>query len=65
MRSGSSNPPASRSTYLKPDFALTLTWRSASFPTSKLKVEGNTPMDVEKFDDGRKIVASHTSTGEV
>ena len=29
---------------LKPDFALALTWWSASFPTSKLKVVGNTTM---------------------
>ena len=43
---------------LKPDFALALTWRSASFPTSKLKVVGNTT-------DGWKIVASHTCTGGV
>jgi uncharacterized protein (TIGR02246 family) len=48
---------------LKPDFALALTWWSASFPTSKLKVVGNTTMNLQKFDDGWKIVASHTSTG--
>jgi hypothetical protein len=44
----------------KPDFALALTWWSASFPASKLKVVGNTNMDL---DDGWKIVAPHTSTG--
>jgi hypothetical protein len=51
--------------FLKPDLALALTWWSASFPTSKLKVVGNTTMDLEKFSDGWKIVASHTSTGGV
>jgi hypothetical protein len=50
---------------LKPDLALALTWWSASFPTSKLKVVGNSTMDLQKFDDGWKIVASHTSTGGV
>jgi hypothetical protein len=50
---------------LRPDFALALTWWSASFPTSKLKVVGNTTVDLQKFEDGWKIVASHTSTGGV
>jgi hypothetical protein len=50
---------------LKPDFAPALTWWSASFPTSKLKVVGNTTRDLEKFNDGWKIVASYTSTGGV
>jgi hypothetical protein len=50
---------------LKPDFALALTWWSASFPTSKPKVAGNTTMDLEKFNDGWKIVNSHTSTRRV
>ena len=34
---------------LKPDLALALTWWSVSFPSSKLKVFGNTTMDLEKF----------------
>jgi uncharacterized protein (TIGR02246 family) len=50
---------------LKPNLALALTWWSESFPTSKLKVAGTTTMDLEKFNDGWKIVASHTSTGGV
>jgi uncharacterized protein (TIGR02246 family) len=50
---------------LKPDLALALTWWSASFPASKLKVVGNSTMDLQKFDDGWKIVASHSSTGGV
>ena len=48
---------------LKPDLALALTRWSISFPTSKQNVVGNTTMDLQKFDDGWKIVASHTSTG--
>jgi uncharacterized protein (TIGR02246 family) len=48
---------------LKPDFALALTWWSVSFPGSKQKVVGNTTMNLQKFEDGWKIVASHSSTG--
>ncbi len=46
---------------LKPDLALALTWWSLSFPNSKQKVVGNTTMNLQKFDNGWKIVASHTS----
>jgi hypothetical protein len=46
---------------LKPDLALALTWWSVSFPNSKQKVVGNTTMNLQKFNDGWKIVASHTS----
>ena len=50
---------------LKPDLALALTWWSVSFPSSKQKVVGNTTMNLQKFDDGWKIVASHTSMAEM
>jgi uncharacterized protein (TIGR02246 family) len=50
---------------LKPDLALALTWWSISFPASKQKEVGNTTMDLEKFDDGWKIIASHTSIDEM
>jgi hypothetical protein len=50
---------------LKPDLALALTWWSISFPSSKQTVVGNTTMNLQKFDDGWKIVASHTSTAEM
>jgi hypothetical protein len=46
---------------LKPDLALALTWWSVSFPSSKQNVLGNTTTNLQKFDDGWKIVASHTS----
>jgi hypothetical protein len=49
---------------LKPDLALALTWWSVTFPSSKKKVVGNTTMNLQKFYDGWKIVASHTSTAE-
>ena len=50
---------------LKPDFALALTWWSVSFPSSKQPVVGNSTMNLQKFDDGWKIVASHTSISGV
>ena len=46
---------------LKPDLALALTWWSAAFPGSKQEIEANSTMNLQKFDDGWKIVASHTS----
>jgi ketosteroid isomerase-like protein len=50
---------------LKPDLALALTWWSVSFPISQQKVVGNSTMNFQKFDDGWKIVASHTSIAEM
>jgi uncharacterized protein (TIGR02246 family) len=50
---------------LKPDLALALTWWSISFPNSKQKVVGNSTMNLERFDDGWKIVASHSSTADM
>jgi hypothetical protein len=35
------------------------------FPNSKQKVVGNTTMNLQKFDDGWKIVAAHSSTAEM
>jgi hypothetical protein len=46
---------------LKPDLALALTWWSVAFPSSKQNVVGNSTMNLQKFSDGWKIVASHTS----
>jgi hypothetical protein len=44
-----------------PDRALALTWWSVTFPSSKQTVVGNSTMNLQKFSDGWKIVASHTS----
>jgi uncharacterized protein (TIGR02246 family) len=46
---------------LKPDLALAFTWWTINFPSSNQKVVGDTTMNLQKFDDGWKIVASHTS----
>ena len=50
---------------LKPDLALALTWWSINFPSSHQKLVGNTTMNFQKFDDGWKIVASHSSPTDV
>jgi ketosteroid isomerase-like protein len=50
---------------LKPDLALALTRWSISFPASKQKIVGNSTMNLERFDDGWKIVASHSSTADM
>ena len=44
---------------LKPDLALALTWSSAAFPSSKQEIVGNSTINLQKFDDGWKIVASN------
>jgi Protein of unknown function (DUF3225) len=56
------NPARIQVKLLKPDLALALTWWSISFPNSKQKVVGNTTMNLQKFQDGWKIVAAHSST---
>jgi uncharacterized protein (TIGR02246 family) len=50
---------------LKPDLAIALTWWAFNFPGSRQKVVGNTTMNLQKFDDGWKIVASHSSTAKI
>jgi hypothetical protein len=47
---------------LKPDLALALTSWSMSFPKSKYKVVETTTMNLQKFDDGWRIVASSSNT---
>jgi hypothetical protein len=59
------NPVRIQVKLLKSDLALALTWWSVTFPNSKQKVVGNTTMNLQKFDDGWKIVASHTSTADM
>ena len=59
------NPARIQIKLLKADLALALTWWSVTFPNSKKKVVGNTTMNLQKFNDGWKIVASHTSTADI
>jgi hypothetical protein len=46
---------------LKPDRNIRPYWWSVSFPSSKQEMVGNSTMNLQKFDDGWKIVDSHTS----
>ena len=62
---GSINPTRIQVKLLRPDLALALTWWSISFPGSHQKVVGNTTMNLQKFADGWKIVAAHSSTAEM
>src|ERR1700761_1074728 len=59
------NPARIQVKLLKPDLALALTWWTISFPNSKQQVVGNTTMNLQKFDDGWKVVAAHSSTAEM
>jgi hypothetical protein len=59
------NPARIQVKLLKPDLALALTWWTISFPNSRQKVVGNTTMNLQKFDDGWKVVAAHSSTAEM
>jgi ketosteroid isomerase-like protein len=47
---------------LKPDLALALSRWSLSLPNSEGKVVGDSTINLQKFGDGWKIIASHTST---
>jgi uncharacterized protein (TIGR02246 family) len=62
---GFANPARIQVKLLKPDIALALTWWSLSFPNSKQKVVGNSTMTLQKFGDGWKIIAAHSSTAEM
>ena len=59
------NPGRIQVKLLKPDLALALTWWTIKFPNSNTKIVGNTTMNLQKFDDGWKIVAAHSSTAEM
>lgn len=59
------NPARIQVKLLRPDLALALTWWSVSIPNSTRKVVGNSTMNLQKFDDGWKIVASHSSTADM
>jgi uncharacterized protein (TIGR02246 family) len=59
------NPTRIQVKLLKPDLALALTWWTVSFPSTQQTVVGNTTMNLQKFDNVWKVVASHTSTAEM
>jgi uncharacterized protein (TIGR02246 family) len=47
-----------------PNVASALTWWGISYQNSKQKVVGNTTALLKKFEDGWKIISSHSSTAE-
>ena len=46
---------------LKPDLALAVNWWSVTYTKSKVRVVGNTTMNLQKFNEGWKIVMAHSS----
>jgi uncharacterized protein (TIGR02246 family) len=61
---GTSEPSRVQIKRLSPDFAIASNWWSVSYPNSKIHVVGNTMMDLQKFPDGWKIIAAHSSFAE-
>jgi len=58
---GSLHPSRIQVKLVKLDLAAAVTWWVATYPNSKVRVVGNTTMNLEKFADGWKIVMSHSS----
>jgi uncharacterized protein (TIGR02246 family) len=58
---GSIKPSRIQIKLTKPGLANAVTWWTVSFPTSKVRVVGNTTMNLQKFVDGWKIVLAHSS----
>ena len=49
---------------VKPDLANAVTWWVVTFPTSKVRVVGNTTMNLQKFAEGWKVVLAHSTFAE-
>ena len=49
---------------VRSDLATAVTWWMASYPNSKVHVVGNTTMNLQKFNEGWKVVLAHSSYGE-
>ena len=49
---------------LTSDVAFAVNWWSVSYPNSKVRVVGNTTMNLQKFSEGWKIVMAHSSFAE-
>jgi uncharacterized protein (TIGR02246 family) len=49
---------------VKPDFAIAVNWWTVSYSNSKVRVVGNTTMDLQKLQDGWKIVMAHSTVAE-
>jgi ketosteroid isomerase-like protein len=62
---GFASPARIQVRFFTPTIALALTWWSLSFPDSKRKVVGNSTMNLQKFEDGWKVIAAHSCTAEM
>lgn len=49
---------------LKPDMAFVLLWWNVYFGAARHKVVGTSTLIVQRFEDGWKIIASHTASAE-
>jgi uncharacterized protein (TIGR02246 family) len=49
---------------LKSDVAFAINWWTITYPKSKVRVIGNTTMNLQKFDQGWKIIMAHSSFAE-
>jgi len=61
---GSMAPSRIQIRFVGPDLAIAQTWWMVTYPTSKVRVVGNTTTDLQRFADGWKIVMAHSSIAE-
>jgi uncharacterized protein (TIGR02246 family) len=58
---GSVDPSRIQIRLVKPDVATAVTWWMVTYPRSKVRVVGNSTINLQKFSDGWKIVLLHSS----
>jgi uncharacterized protein (TIGR02246 family) len=58
---GSVRPSRIQIKLVRSDLATAVTWWIVSYPSSKVRVVGNSTMNLQKFPDGWKIVMLHSS----
>jgi uncharacterized protein (TIGR02246 family) len=58
------NPSRIQIRLTRTDLAAAVTWWTVTYPNSKVRVVGNSTLNLQKFADGWKIVLSHSSFAE-
>ena len=58
---GSVQPSRIQIKLVKPDLAVAVTWWVVTYPNSKVRVVGNSTMNLEKFSEGWRIALLHSS----
>jgi uncharacterized protein (TIGR02246 family) len=58
---GSVEPSRIQIKSIRLDLAIAVTWWTVTYPNSKIRVVGNSTMNLQKFSDGWKIVLLHSS----